>query len=452
MERFGDRMKKSAVLELAGDVLIPEWLKERERQQRLEDWARGEHSRPYRPRETTAEYDAIEQNSRVPLLGLIVRIFSQGLELIDYMPGDESLHDDLWRIWNANQMQSRQKRLWKATFTGGIGYALALPGDPAPQIKLFSPKNMIAVYQDAEFDEWPEFAAYSVASDASSFHFNVLDDEKIYTLGMDAEGGNVEFITEEVHDSGVPPVVRFAGEVDTEGAVEGEVERLIPIQAAIDQAKFDLQMTQTFGSFKIRYATGMASPETVEDAERVKLILAQDRILLSENPESKFGTLDGTDLLGYIESGKASKQELATIAQVSPKAIVGAQANTANGAEAQAADEASTMRKLLDFETVFSPSIGQLFRLTGSLANLEGAGSDYAGRCTWRDSEIRSLAQIADAVAKLADDRLSIPREGLWEMLPGMTPERVKAWKNYQGDAFSELLEGIGRGSGDAGQ
>lgn len=445
-------MNKSDVLTLANEVLIPEWRKEREYQMRLEAWAKGEHERPYRPREVTSEYEAIEDNSRVPLLGLIVRIFGQGMELIDYMPSDPELHDELWAVWSANQMPSRQKRLWKAAFTGGIGYALSLPGEPVPQIKLYSAKNMIAVYQDPEYDEWPEYAAEGTPSDASHFHFRVFDAEKVYTLGMNADGGDVEYITEDAHESGVTPVVKFAGEVDTEGAVEGEVERLIPIQSAIDQAKFDLQMTQTFSSFKIRYATGMARPEDDAEAERVKLVLAQDRILMSENPESKFGTLDGTDLLGYIESGKASKQELATIAQVSPKAIVGAQANTANGAEAQAADEASTMRKLSDFETVFSPSVGQLNRLYGAQAGIEGSSKDYSGRCTWRDSEIRSLAQIADAVAKLADDKLGIPREALWEMLPGVTPEKVKAWKNYQGDAFAELLKGIGRGSGDAGE
>ncbi|MFD1203026.1 phage portal protein [Leucobacter albus] len=443
-------MKQKQVVELATEVLIPEWKKEREFQARLEAWAKGKHERPYRPREVNDEYEAIEDRSKVPLLGLIVRIFGQGLELIDYTPGDAGMKDELWRIWTANQMPSRQKRLWKAAFTGGIGYALALPGEPVPQIKLYSPKNMIAVYQDAEYDEWPMYAAEGTPANKSGFHFRVFDDENVYTLGMNAEGGKVEFITEEAHGAGVAPVVRFAGEVDTEGAVEGEVERLIPIQSAIDQAKFDQQMTQTFSSFKIRYATGMASPDNDEDRERVKLVLAQDRILLSENPESKFGTLDGTDLLGYIESGKASKQELATVAQVSPKAIVGAQANTANGAEAQAADEASTMRKLSDFETVFSPAIGQLFRLTGSLAGIERAASDYAGRCTWRDSEIRSLAQIADAVAKLADDRLGIPREALWEMLPGVTHEKVAAWKSYEGDAFAELLNGIGRGGANA--
>lgn len=444
-------MKKNEVVELASEVLIPEWLKEREAQTRLELWAKGEHERPFRPKETTGEYEAIEANSKVPLLGLIVRIFGQGLELIDYTPGDPDMKDALWSIWTANQMPSRQKRLWKAAFTGGVGYALVLPGEPVPQIKLYSAKNMIAVYQDPEYDEWPMYAAEGTAANATHFHFRVFDDEKVYTLGMNAEGGSVEYITEEVHGAGVTPVVRFAGDVDTEGAVEGEVGRLIPIQAAIDQAKFDLQMTQTFSSFKIRYATGMAAPETPEEAERVKLVLAQDRILLSENPESKFGTLDGTDLLGYIESGKASKQELATVAQVSPKAIVGAQANTANGAEAQAADEASTMRKLSDFETVFNPSVGQLNRLAGSLAGIPGAALDYRGRSTWRDSEIRSLAQIADAVAKLADDRLGIPREALWEMLPGVTPEKVKAWKAYKGDAFAELLEGIGRGNSNSG-
>lgn len=443
-------MKKSDVLTLANEVLVPEWTKERERQRKLEAWAKGEHSRPYRPRETNAEYESIEENSRVPLLGLIVRIFGQGLELIDYSPSNEDMHDELWKIWTANQMHSRQKRLWKASFTGGIGYALALPGEPVPQIKLYSAKNMVAVYQDPEFDEWPMYAAEGTPAGASNFLFRVFDEEFVYTLGLNADGGEVEYITEDAHESGVTPVVRFAGEVDTEGGVEGEVERLIPIQAAIDQAKFDLQMTQTFSSFKIRYATGMAAPDDEDAAAKVKLILAQDRILLSENPESKFGTLDGTDLLGYIESGKASKQELATIAQVSPKAIVGAQANTANGAEAQAADEASTMRKLSDFETIFSPAIGQLFRLTGALAGIEGAASDYSGRSTWRDSEIRSLAQIADAVAKLADDKLGIPREALWEMLPGVTPEKIAKWKSYKGDAFTELLEGIGRGSGGA--
>lgn len=443
-------MKQRDVLELANEVLIPKWKQEREFQRKLEDWAKGQHERPYRPREVNNEYEAIEDRSKVPLLGLIVRIFGQGLELIDYTPADEGMKDELWSIWTANQMPSRQKRLWKAAFTGGIGYALALPGEPVPQIKLYSPKNMIAVYQDAEYDEWPMYAAEGTPATSTEFHFRIFDDENVYTLGMNADGGKAEFITEEAHGAGVTPVVRFAGDVDTEGAVEGEVERLIPIQLAVDQAKFDQQMTQTFSSFKIRYATGMASPESPEEAERVKLVLAQDRILLSENPESKFGTLDGTDLLGYIESGKASKQELATIAQVSPKAIVGAQANTANGAEAQAADEASTMRKLSDFETVFSPSIGQLFRLTGSLAGIENAASDYAGRATWRDSEIRSLAQIADAVAKLADDRLGIPREALWEMLPGVTPEKMKAWKSYEGDAFTELLNGIGRGGTSA--
>lgn len=445
-------MKQREVLELANEVLVPDWLAERARQSELEAWANGRHSRPYSPKETTGEYKAIEKNSKVPLIGLILRIFGQGLELINYTPSDGVDADALWRIWMANQMPSRQKRLWKAAFTGGVGYALALPGEPVPQIKLFSPKNMLAVYQDPEFDEWPMYAAEGTAASASSWHFRVFDDERVYTLGMNADGTDVHFITEEEHGAGVVPVVRFAGDMDTEGTADGEVARLVPIQAAIDQAKFDLQMTQTFSSFKIRYATGMASPESAEEAERVKLVLAQDRILLSENPESKFGTLDGTDLLGYIESGKASKQELATVAQVSPKAIVGAQANTANGAEAQAADEASTMRKLSDFETVFSPAIGQLFRLAGGLAGVDGARGDYQGRCTWRDSEIRSLAQIADAVAKLSDDRLGIPREALWEMLPGVTPKKVEEWRKHQGTAFSEMLEGIGRGYGESGE
>lgn len=437
-------MNRHDVLELANDSLIPVWLKEREAQQKLEDWAAGKHTPPYKPAEANAEYKALLSKSSVPLLGLVVKILSQGLEITDYEPGNADNHDLLWAIWKANRMPERQRRLWRAALTGGIGYALGLPGVPTPVVKLFSGKNMIAVYQDPEFDEWPMFAAYGSPASPTSFHFNIVDETSVYTLGMNATGGDVEFITFNEHGAGVTPVVRFMGETDTEGNVTGEVEPLIPIQASIDQSKFDMLMTQTFASYKIRYAAGMATPETDAEAEQIKLILGRDRILVSDNPETKFGTLDGTDLLQYIEASKASKQELATVAQISHKYVVGAQSNTSSGAEAQAADEASTMRKIHDYTRSFGESNEQLNRLTGLLAGIPGAWEDYDGVTSWRDSAIRSLAQIADAVQKLGDEKLGIPKEALWGMLPDVGPGMVKKWRELaDSDPLGQLVKSL---------
>lgn len=437
-------MKQSDVIELATDRLIPLWTKERERQIKLKDWADGKHDKPYKPTEATREYEELQNKAVTPLIGLIVRVIRQGIEIVDYQPGIPELHDPLWAIWNANRMGGRQKRLWRSVLTGGIGYALALPGTNGPAIKLYSGKNMIAVYQDAEADEWPMFAAEGTKADASHYHFNIYDEACQYTLQMNADGGDVQFIEEKTHGTGVVPVVRYLADTDDEGNVTGEVEPLIPIQASVDQSKFDLLMTQSFASFKIRYASGMATPENEEEAARIKLILAQDRILVSDNPATKFGTLDGTELTGYIEAGKASKQELASVAQVSPKAIVGAQANTSNGAEAQSADEASTMRKIHDHTGSFGESNGQLNRLVGQIAGLEGAWDDYAGVTVFRDSAIRSLAQVADAIGKLADPKLGIPKEALWAMLPDVTPDTVRAWKKMdKSSPLGALVNGL---------
>lgn len=427
-------MNQKDVIELAQDRLIPAWLKERERQKRFIDWAVGNHEKPFKPREANREYDALLEKSTVPLIGLAVRILRQGIEVVDYEPGIKEHKDQLWAAWNANRMRGRQKRLWRAALTGGLGYTLVLPGDPVPVIKIFSGKNMIAVYQDVEYDEWPMFAAEGTAASSSKFHFNIYDEDAQYTLQMDPNGGEVSFIEFKEHGAGVCPVIRYMGETDDEGNVTGEVEPLIPIQASIDQSKFDLLMTETFSSWKIRYASGMATPETDEERERIKLVLSQDRILVSDNPETKFGTLDGTDLAGYIEAGKASKEELASVAQITHKAIVGAKSNTSNGADAQAADESSTMRKITDYTGAFAEGIGQLNRLTGHYLGLEGAWDDYAGVVTFRDSAIRSLAQVADAIGKLADPKLGIPKEALWAMLPTVEADTIKRWKEMAKD------------------
>lgn len=436
-------MKRKDVMELAHDRLIPIWQQERERQTVLRDWARGKHVAPYKPREANAEYDALLEKSPVPLIGLVTKILTQTLEMADYHPGDKDLHDPLWAIWQANRMATRQKRLYRSSFTGGQSFVLLLPGEPVPVAKLFGARNMVTVYQDAEADEWPMFAAFSEVADKNHHHFTVVDEGSLYRIQIGPNGENPTWIEDKVHGAGVTPVIRYAGDVDDEGDVTGEVEPLIPIQANIDQTNFDRLLTQSYASWKIRYITGMAKPETPEDAAYQKMVLERDRLLLVENPEAKVGTLDGSELSGYIEARRDSKQDLATTAQISQKAIVGSQSNNADGAEAQAAEEASTQRKIHDYTVSFGESHGQFFRLAGQLAGIPGAWEDYAGHADWANSEIRSLSQVADAIGKLRT-QVDAPTEGLWEMIPGMSPERLKRWHDLRAeDPIGQVLNGL---------
>jgi hypothetical protein len=439
------------IMEQAHDLLIPAWRRERERQTVLRDWGRGVHVPPFKPREANQEYEALLEKSPVPLIDVVLRVLTQTLEIVDYNPGvaDQDVKDAmkarLWEIWRRNLLPVRQKRLYRAAFQGGQSFALAVPGDTAPVIKVFSARNMIALYQDPEADEWPMVSAYSEKADSRHFHFGVVDEKAVHVLQIDADGGNAEYLEKQVHGTEIVPVVRYAGDVDDEGNVYGEVERLIPIQANIDQTNFDRLLTQSYSSWKIRYITGMEKPETDADAAAQKATLERDRLLLIENPEAKVGTLDGTELNGYIAARRDAKQDLATAAQISQKAIVGSQSNNADGAEAQAAEEASTQRKIHDYTVAFGESHGQLFRLAGLIDGIPGAWDDYAGAVEWANSEIRSLSQVADAVGKLRT-QVDAPRRGLWEMLPGMSPERIKRWQEYAQEdpgPIQQLMNGL---------
>lgn len=421
-------MNRRQVLDLAEKTMIPLWMKERQQQTVYREWARGKHVKPFKPADANPELEALLDKSPTPLIMLIVRILAQTMEMQSYTPGIPELRDPLWRIWQGNRMQTRQKRLYKAALWGGQAYALALPADPVPQIKIFSGRNMVAVYQDAEADEWPTYAAYSEVVSPNAYHFNIVDDGVIHRLGMNANGSAVEYIEERRHNVGILPVVRYAGEVDDEGAVMGEVEPLIPIQSNIDQTNYDRLMTQSFEAWAIRYITGMAKPQTESERDAQRMVLERNRLLLVENEDAKVGRLDGSALEPYITARRDSKQDLAAVAQVSQKTVLGAQSNNADGAEAQAAEEASTQRKTRDYTVAFGESHCQLFRLTGQEAGLKGAWTDYGGTADWVNSEIRSMSQVADALGKFAS-QLGIPAEGLWEMVPGVSPERIERWK-----------------------
>lgn len=436
-------MKQEAVKELASAVLIPRLQAERERQKVFSDWAKGKHAQPYRPREAKSEYDQLLEKARTPLIGLVVRMLTQSIQLRDYTPGDESMKDDLWRIWSANRMNIRQKRLYREVFHGGLAYSMILPGDPVPVAKIYSPRRMLAVYQDPEADEWPEYAVYREPSTATKSHFIVVDNKAIYRLGADNLGDDLEYIDHEEHRLGVTPIVRYTGEMDDEGNVEGEVERLIPIQGSIDQSKLDLLLSQTLQSWKVRFITGMEAPEGDDEKAKQKLILERDRLLLIENPEARAGTLDGAELGQYIESRRDAKQDLASVAQVPQKAILGAQANQSDGAEAQAAEEASMQRKLEDYETSFGESHQQWFRLAGHAHGIAGAFEDYEGASDFKDSSIRSMAQMADALGKLGT-MLGVPKRALWAMIPNVSPDEVKRWEEIaRADPYGQMLEGM---------
>lgn len=424
-------LSQDAAKDLVVKRLWPAWRQERERLDRIDCWYRWKQEPIRLPKKATAELKALAGLSQLPWLSLVVTTVAQCMYVDGYLspldPQDAAGEPNRpWRTWNANQFDRRQIAVHRAALAYGYSFVKVLPGDSAAVLRGVSPRKMFAVFDDPAEDDWPRYAMQVDGHEGGSFSVRLYDDEAEHHLRVDSSGEDVEYIDYAAHGAGVCPVVRFANDLDLDGRTPGEVEPYIPAAARINKTAYDRLLTQHFASWKVRTVAGMAEPDSEETANRKKLQLRQDDILVAEDPDTKFGVLDETPLEGFIAAWRADIEALAAVTQTPTHALTGQLVNLS--AEALAAARASLTQKVYQRQRAFGASHGQVLRLAAALEGDEAHAQDVMGRVTWQDMEIRSMSQAVDALGKAAT-MLDVPKEALWSRIPGVERSDVDEWR-----------------------
>lgn len=431
---------------------LPEWRENREKVDEVDRWYRGklnEEDKPKMPKRHTSEYKELRDRAIGRWLGLIVTSLAQVLYVEGYHRSDTTENAGAWKVWQANRMDGRQIAIHRGALAHGISYGVVLPGkrrgEPMPKILGRSARRMMALYEDPADDEWPLYALESEVIKKGNAKINrvkLYDDEAVYTLDAD-DYGSATYITHDEHGAGVCPVVRYTSMLDLDGRATGEVEPFIDLAARIDQDMFDRLVVQRFGAWTVRTISGMELPDTEpaegeseeEAARRALLKLSMLDFLVSDDPETKFGSLPPTPLDGYIRSGESDIRQLAAVSQTPAHVLTGDLVNL--GPEALAAAEMGQTRKAVERKHTLGESHEQTLRLAAHLQGDEAGAGDDEAQVQWADLESRSLAQVADALGKLAQ-MLGVPPQALWERIPGVTKTDVESWKQLAQD--SDLL------------
>lgn len=426
--------------------ILPDLRTEQARLQRVDDYMRGIQDLPVRPEEGDGdESKAIMRRSIANVLPLVVSGIGQTLKVTGYRASAAAENAPAWRYWQANGWDSRQIALHRASLTYGVAYAVVLPGDTAPVMRPVSPRRMLGVYADQAADEWPLYGLEEVEvrdpDGRKRSRLQLLTDGAVHYLSVGEHGDDLEWIESREHNLGVCPIVRYAGELDLEGRYTGEIEPLISYQDRHNQATYDESMVRSFGAFVVRTLSGVTvpgMPGTVEGGEsgdrdaarRAKVPFGADRILVAQDPEARFGSLPATPLDGHLKSRDQTLRDLAIRAQMPPKDFLGT-GNEAN-AEATAATEAGLQRKSAVYRLTFGESHEQTSRL-GALCDGDRAGwEDTEAATVWGDTEARSLAQVADAIVKLAGPETMVDPDLLLPMLPGWTQRDLEQAREYR--------------------
>lgn len=387
----------------------------------------------YVPRSATQEYRELVNQSRINVMPLVVTAVAQNLFADGYRPAKSMDNAAPWDIWQANRMDARQAGVYRAALAYGMSYVTALPGTPQPVIKPYSPRQMTAVYEDVINDEWPIYAVCVMAErgpDGKPVNrIRLFDETNVYYFTGKPDGPAPTFERADEHGLGVTPVVRYLNEFgDIDDGSQGEVEPLMPLQDGLQQTTFGLKMAEHYAAFRQRWATGMAIPEDENGVPQEPWNAAVNRVWQNESPDGKFGDFAETDLSGYLNSRKATLSIISAIAQIPPHALLVSDGISNLSAEALAAIESGLQRKVGERKTSFGESNEQLLRLAALASNDRDGWEDTSAEIQWRDTESRSLAQVADALGKMAQ-MLGVPPRALWSDLPGMTDEKLKRWE-----------------------
>jgi SPP1 Gp6-like portal protein len=421
-------LSQEKALEALHKLLWPAWLAEKEELDKIDLLWRNEHEHFAVPRQATTEHKALRELARTPYLGLIVNAITQGLHVDSYRSPTVADNDPGWKTWVQNGMPKNQNPIHRAATGYGLGYLRLVKGDPLTVMKPRSPRQMLTLYADPAYDEWPMWAMEVIANGPDkSYMVEAIDnDGNIYRFSVgDDTGEKAEFIEaiDGEADYGFCPVVRYTYDLDTEGRTRGVVEINRTTALRIEKTDYDRLLAQHFNSWKVRTIAGMAEPDDTEDLNRKKLKLAQEDILVAEDPDTKFGTLDATALDGFIKAKESDVESLAGTGQVPGTALTGKVSNLS----AEAITELRSGLNLLQFtlKTSYGQSHNQALR---AAALLEGRQPDYDAGVTWQDLNTLSLAASVDALGK-ACTMLGIPPEALWSSLPGFTQSDVKTWE-----------------------
>lgn len=458
-----------SVVSLAHEY-FPSFLRQRERTLVLEGWIRNTRETDvYVPKgKVGPEYTDLVSRSPSPWGSFIIKSLTQTFSLEGAYAARGSLENmDAWQVWQENGFDARQGPLYEAACGHGLAFVYAKPalspasGGRSAYARPVSALKMAAFYEDDGEDEWPEFTiraeetAWRLGDNSvvKGWRVRLLDGETEYHLRCKGDGldrRDWEYIrTEAAHGAGVCPVVRYAPYLDIDGNAHSELDPIIPLLRRIDQDTFDRLIVQRYGAWKVRYIAGMAEPENEDEATRAAIKLSLQDILILEDPQGKAGTLDETQLDGFIKARDADLRDLSAVTQTPPHHMLGLSSNLQ--AESLAAAETGLQRKGDQIKVAFGESSEQVLRLMAKFAGNEQEARAYDMQVRWRDTGSRSLAQAAQALAQFADS-LGVPKEMLWERIPGWTDSDTERAKQLvQAGGVDAMIEAVRQLAGNPG-
>lgn len=359
------------------------------------------------------------------------------------MGGSDTADDELWRVWQANDLDEWSQQAHVDALVFGRSYVLvwADEDDPStPRITVESARQMTVSYSPAlgivtrAVKQWSE----------DDLHYCTVytPDEVRRYVGTEPTSSAMGLRGPVVaNPMGVVPVVPLVNRPRRSSRPLGESEMLVVLGVAdaINELADSMMVSARYHAMPRRWATGIDLGGNDSEAERTGERIKQrwtdaeaGRVWLSDSSTTTFGQFAEADLSNYINAMDSLTAKAAALTGLPPHYFGQAGENPAS-ADALRASEASLVKRALRKQRIFGGAWERVMRM--ALLVRDGAVPDAARsmETIWASPETPTVAQKADAAVKLQQAGIVTVDQAREDL--GYTPEQRDRMGKADADA-----------------
>jgi hypothetical protein len=414
---------------------------------------------------------------------LVVDGIAERLEVQGFRFRDASGDDDVWAMWQENDLDAGSQLAHTEALIKGSAYALVEPqGEGVPIITIEDPLDAIVEHEPkdrrrrrAGLKRWVDDAGQLVlvlylpegvfkwrSTKRWTPDFQQWDWGRPQLEPGEFTEGQVRIWSaagfERYQPAGdeqwplpnpmeVVPLVDLPNRPRLRSGGRSEIKAVRSNQDAVNKYRTDALITSEFAAYPQRYLLNF-EPETDADTGRPRepFRTAIDRLWTvpppdpdnPDAPEPKIGSLPAADLAPYASMIELEVGHLSSISGMPYHYFLSTPQTVPPSGESLKSSEARLTRKVSRAQLYLGDGWEEAMRVA-LLARNDARGRDRSGETIWADSETRNEAVRTDAVVKLhtagiADDELA------WEML-GLSPEQIARIRERKAAAEEEAEE-----------
>lgn len=383
------------------------------------------------------------------------RIRHAGIKLGDNTAASKKV----WNSWLLNDMEAQSSQGFVTTLASSRSYVLVWGDSDDQPLDTWEHPSAVEVEYDwgnrrkrvAALKTWAddkhEFANLYTADDVWKFQRErvqtVVERASQASQGRIAVGGDGGWVPREVrgevwplpHPLGEVPIVEVPNRPVLAGDPISEIAGVMPMQDAINLMWAYLFVAADYASMDARVITGQEPPKIPvlnSDGQKIgeKVVemkdLQEKRFLWLTGENAKIDSFPAARLDQFTEVISQAVGHIASQTRTPPTQLVTIKGMSNVNGEGLKASEIGLVKKTLEFHTFATPAIREIHRLNAlAMGDKALAEEIRLASIVWANPEIRSEAQLADALLK--KKQMGYPLEYLME-LDGMDPldiERV---------------------------